>query len=81
MCQGDLSSVGTSLASGLTMQELECDSIKKGAHVKYKESREKEMHCLTEGILTKVRFESNDASFLRVSVYSVHRNWLQWQVI
>lgn len=34
MCQGDLSAVNTSLVSGLTMQELEWGSVKKGVHVK-----------------------------------------------
>lgn len=56
MCQGDLSAVNTSLVSGLAMQELEGSSVKKGVYVKQKESRQKWMHCLTEGVLGKARF-------------------------
>lgn len=56
ICQGDLRSVNTSLVSGLTTQELEQNSVKKGIHAKYKQSRQKEMHCLIEGVLTKAKF-------------------------
>lgn len=59
VCQGDLRSVNSSLVSWLTMQELEQDSVKKGIHTKCKQSRQKEKHCLTEGVLTKDKFQSN----------------------
>lgn len=56
------------------MQELEGGSVKQWVHIRSVASRQKEMHCLTEELLTKARSYSNEVNHLRVPLCSVHRN-------